>query len=678
MYLGVSFKNSRVLVEVLSDVQITMILPEVFTSLSVMSTQNSTKPQIPTVSGMQHTVKHSLIPWVVAGFGGFACLFVLLAYGYQQYLQKLEQVIVRQEKESQEMLIISELMEVARTRTQVTAKILDLEDPFEQDELSLHLDKLAARFAVLRSELLALEADEEETYLLGLIPEQVRIALPAQRRVVELAMSGDESDRVQAHEIYYEIVLPAQSEIIRLFSELITHEQQHIAMLSHESGDSIRTASRNVYLLSGCVLVMIFAISFVVVVRIRKVQKALFDANENLEQTVLVRTSELSKAQSMLKTVIDTIPVRVFWKDLDGVYLGVNRLFAEDAGYASPDEIVGKKGDALNWPEHRIRQCRAGDREVITTGQAIIDRIDQVSDAAGNSGWQEYSKAPLRDVNGVCIGVLGVYHDITARVIAEQKLKESKQAAEAANEEKRRFLANMNHELRTPMNGVLGLAELLKTTELDQEQREYVLSILQSGQHLLGIINNILAYSRLDNSKVTLKHKAFNLRNVVELVLQDMSRQCQEKDIRLQLEYAQDVPQNYLGDDGVIDQLLRHLLGNALKFTERGYIRLSMACTGLEYDAASLEVVVQDSGVGISEQQQSKLFDSFSQADDSVTREFGGAGLGLSICKRLVELMGGCIEIESEPGQGATFRIKLTLALDDQAEPAQTVFRDTG
>jgi len=238
--------------------------------------------------------------------------------------------------------------------------------------------------------------------------------------------------------------------------------------------------------------------------------------------------------------------------------------------------------------------------------------------------------------------------------------------AEQASKEKSKFLATMSHEIRTPMNGVLGMAELLRATELDAVQGDYVRTILNSGNLLLSIINDILDYSKLDAGKLKLENISFNLEWLAYDVLEMMARTA-KTDVQLMLDYQSDAPRQFLGDPERVRQLLFNVIGNAIKFTEQGTISLIIRIKSNQL----VSIVVEDSGVGISDEQKKYLFRPFSQADLSTTRLYGGTGLGLAICQQLVELMNGEISVESVVNKGTTFEINLPLKLAEMTPVAK-------
>ena len=268
-------------------------------------------------------------------------------------------------------------------------------------------------------------------------------------------------------------------------------------------------------------------------------------------------------------------------------------------------------------------------------------------------------------------GAVRTFTDITERRRNERALAAARDAAEAAGRARSEFLAVMSHEIRTPMNGIIGVAGLLQDMPLAETERHYVRIILNSGQHLLQLINDILDFSRLDAGRLDLEDTAFDMREVVRDSVELMSAEANAKGLAMELEVADDVPARAVGDPHRLRQVLLNLIGNGIKFTSTGSVRLSVRLVRAEGSAVRLGFAVADTGIGIAPKALGKLFTAFTQVDSSISRRFGGSGLGLAICRRLVERMGGTISVESVPAAGSIFHfdVLLTLPRPDAARP---------
>lgn len=391
--------------------------------------------------------------------------------------------------------------------------------------------------------------------------------------------------------------------------------------------------------------------------------------------------NELGDAEAQLRLLLESTGEGVCGLDMTGRCVFINSSAANMLGYQR-DELLGRNlyefvypsyPDGLPYPLDQCPTFRASQ-----TGQARRGDGEVLCRKDGTTFAAEMSAHPILE-KGIITGAVVTFRDISERKQAQDALAKAAQDLERKNLElslardralestrlKSEFLATMSHEIRTPMNGVVGMTDLLLDTTLTEQQREYVRMLRASGENLLGVINDILDFSKIEAGKLDLETIDFDLRSTIESVLELLAKPAHSKNLELVGLVCATAPSAVRGDPGRLRQILNNLIGNAIKFTEQGEVVIQVALIADSNEHVLIRFDVSDTGVGISPEAQSRLFQSFSQADGSTTRKYGGTGLGLAICKRLVEMMGGEIGVDSDSGRGSRFWF--TVRLEKQA-----------
>ncbi|MBW3557178.1 MAG: response regulator, partial [Actinobacteria bacterium] len=377
------------------------------------------------------------------------------------------------------------------------------------------------------------------------------------------------------------------------------------------------------------------------------------------------------EASAQLAAIVEGSDDAVVGLALDGRITSWNRGAESLYGYPA-EEAIGRTISMLVPPG--VQDEFPGTVARFYRGEAVGQYETTRLRADGSTVEVSVTASPIRDANGTIVGISKIARDISRRKQVEVALEAARDKALEASRQKSEFLANMSHEIRTPMNGVLGMTSLLLETDLDAEQRDYAETAKRSGEALLGVINDILDFSKVEAGRLEFEHVDFDLRKVVEDATQALAQAAQEKHLELACLIPPDLPTQLRGDPTRLRQVLTNLLSNAVKFTADGEVVVTVALDEESPDGAVFGFEVRDTGIGVPPEYLDRLFESFSQGDASTTRRFGGTGLGLAISRRLVELMGGSISVESTVGEGSTFRFTARFEKLD-GSPAQRLPR---
>lgn len=366
----------------------------------------------------------------------------------------------------------------------------------------------------------------------------------------------------------------------------------------------------------------------------------------------------LSKSELLLRTSLNTIPELVWLKDPDGKYLACNHAFT--LLYGAPEEEIIGRTDTDFVSAELVDLFRANDLRAMAAGKPSMNEEELVFKSDGRHGLFETIKTPMYDVTGKLIGVLGVARDITERKDGERALLVAKEAAEAANRAKNEFLANMSHEIRTPLNGIVGMLQLLRLSQLTSEQDDCINTALKSAERLTRLLSDILDLARIEAGKLVLENQPFGLADLRESILSLLGPTASAKGLDLVYTHDPQLPKFVTGDQNRIQQILFNLVGNALKFTVSGGVHVELCLLAQNEQKLWILLIVSDSGVGIPDEKIDEIFNPFVQLDGSYTRTHQGAGLGLSIVRRLVALMDGSLAIESSAA-GTTVCVSLSF-----------------
>ena len=362
----------------------------------------------------------------------------------------------------------------------------------------------------------------------------------------------------------------------------------------------------------------------------------------------------------LLMHLMESSADSIYFKDRNSRIIMANKALC-DRLHLTPEKLLGKTD--FDWfDEVHAQQAFNDEQKIIETRTPLIGVEEKEVWTDGSMAWVSTTKMPLLNDNNEVVGTFGISRDITKWKTMEEELRETQKQAEIAAKAKSEFLANMSHEIRTPLNAIVGMDELLGDSSLTPEQRELVSVIGTSSGTLIEIVNSILDLSKIESGKLDLESVPFNLVQTIEKTVDVVVPPATTKELELMQFFKSDLPDVVIGDPTRLRQILLNLLSNAIKFTPMGgEVLIEVEGIPIDQDHCKIFVKVSDNGIGMTEQEASRVFNSFEQADTSITRKYGGTGLGLSITRRLVELMGGTLNVESKKDVGSIFSFSIVL-----------------
>lgn len=449
------------------------------------------------------------------------------------------------------------------------------------------------------------------------------------------------------------------SRLQRVISAPILQLAQTAFTVAVEKNYSVRAAGR-----SGDEIGFLYEQFNAMLDGIQKRDGELEQARSELEQRVAERTAYLN-------ALVETSPLGIVTTDRAGKVRVCNNAFERLFQY-SRGEIIGAELNGLVAPPELIHEVADYTRRIVAGEPIRVTTRRRRRD--GSLLDVEMYGVPL-SVGGEQVGELVLYHDISEQKRAELALHAAKEMAESANQAKSDFLANMSHEIRTPMNGIIGMTQLALESDLNAEAREYLTLVKSSADSLLTLLNDILDFSKIEAGKFECESLPFALRENLDQTMKALAHSAHRKGLELAWDVSPDVPECLIGDCGRLRQILVNLVGNAIKFTERGEVTVSVKLAKSSTTSTELLFAVRDTGIGIAEDKQSSIFAAFTQADTSTTRKYGGTGLGLAIAQRLVNMMNGNITIQSKLGEGSSFHFTARFGVGEN-ESAPSVFAE--
>lgn len=364
----------------------------------------------------------------------------------------------------------------------------------------------------------------------------------------------------------------------------------------------------------------------------------------------------------LFKNITQSLPQYLFWKDAHSIYLGCNQQFAELVGLSSPDDIVGKTDHDLHWQAtgHTAEFFQKGDQETMD-GHPVTNQEEWLLLPNGKKLITLVSKLPILDEQHHVLGVVGYFTDITELKEKEQALQHAKQQAEVANRAKSQFIANISHDLRTPLCGLLGMARILLQEINTARGKKTAQHLLEAGQTLLRLLNEVIEFTQLTTEAWPLAENTFSLKNLIQDIVQLVTPSVEEKNLRITVHYNKRLPSLLCGDSARLRRILFNLVSNAVKFTHHGAIEITTTLANPKTQPWIIQIAVKDTGTGIPAEQLPFIFARFSRLHPACNGQYAGMGLGLALVKQLLADMKGEIAVSSELGHGSVFTCQVPL-----------------
>ena len=580
-----------------------------------------------------------LISTVGAGFAlALALIFSLTVLGLHQLAATnahLESIV---QENSVKSRLANQMRDILRDRAISMLTIVVSSDAFEKDQEMLRFYQYGSSYQQVRVELEKLIKREQEKEVLAGIDRLTRANQPVMVHTVDLAIEGY---TFLAFEELQREGIPLQRELVKELDALIQIQRE----MSHLAADNARKEYEQTRWLMLTLGTMAVAVAGLIAV------------------TVIRRTARLAAATERERTKFQTL----FETNTDGIVILNSQGFSdcnpatldmfhmnrvEDFLQRRPDEL-GTENQPCGSPPFLLAERHI--QEAVEKGHAFFQWTARRPD--GSTFPAEIALHAM-NLDGEPV-IQAIMRDVSAQKEVETALESARDTALRATEMKSQFVANVSHEIRTPMNGILGMTHLLLGSELNARQRDYAETIRSSAEALMGIINDLLDFSKIEAGCLNIENIEFDLHALLKEVIDLQVPRADAKNLALRLERIEDLPRWARGDPLRIRQILLNLLDNAIKFTPAGEVRLSVLYQ--ESEPYPLQITVSDTGIGMSEEIQGRVFQAFAQADGSVSRKYGGTGLGLTICRQLAELMGGVLTLESRPEQGSSFHLALPV-----------------